>query len=190
MVGEIRDNETASLAVNASLTGHLVLSTLHTNSSAGAIPRLLDMKIEPFLLVSTLNIVIAQRLVRKLSETKEKHVLNKAELESLGKVVDLKRVLAQLKEEKAVPADATWEKIPFWKPGTKEGSEGYHGRIVIHEVLKVTQPIRDLIIKGATSGEIEIQAKKEGMCTMLEDGIFKAVQGFTTIEEVLRVVTE
>ena len=199
MVGEIRDGETASLAVNAALTGHLVLSTLHTNSAAGAVPRLLDMKIEPFLLVSTLNVVIAQRLVRKLSEGKMKHFLTKAEIENLGKKVDLDRVKQILVEEKVIEKNTAWEKIPFWKPANFEGSatggpatgtEGYKGRLVIHEVLKMSPTIKDLIMKGATSSDIEVQAKKEGMVTMLEDGIFKCVQGFTTIEEVLRVVTE
>ncbi|MES3031385.1 MAG: GspE/PulE family protein [Patescibacteria group bacterium] len=190
MVGEIRDNETAALAVNASLTGHLVLSTLHTNSAAGALPRLLDMKIEPFLLVSTLNIIIAQRLVRKLSENKEKYFLTKAEVTALGKTVDLDRVFEALKVEKIVKDNESWEKIPFWKPTASKDDDGYKGRVGIHEVLKVSQTIKELIIKGATSGEIEVQAKKEGMITMLEDGIFNAVQGNTTIEEVLRVVSE
>jgi type IV pilus assembly protein PilB len=191
MVGEIRDGETAALAINASLTGHLVLSTLHTNSAAGAVPRLIDMKIEPFLLVSTINVIIAQRLVRKLSDDKEKHILTKDELASLKKIVDLDRVLLQLREEKIVKPGDTWEKIPFYKPvSTKEGEDGYKGRVGIHEVLKVTPTIRELIIKGATSAEIEIQAKKEGMLSMIEDGIFKAVQGQTTIEEVLRVISE
>ena len=190
MVGEIRDNETASLAVNASLTGHLVLSTLHTNSAAGAIPRLLDMKIEPFLLVSTINIIIAQRLVRRLSENKEKYNLTKAELATLGKSVDLDRVLALLKSEKVVKPSDTWEKISFYKPVPAKDDDGYKGRVGIHEVLKVTQTIKELIIKGATSGEIETQAKKEGMTTMIEDGIYNAVKGDTTIEEVLRVISE
>ena len=191
MVGEIRDDETASLAVNASLTGHLVLSTLHTNSAAGAIPRLLDMKIEPFLLVSTLDIVIGQRLVRRLSDTKEKYQFKKAELEVLGKTVDLDAVLDALKAEKIVEEDAKWSDIPFWKPvPAGENDDGYKGRVGIHEVLKVTPTIKDLIIKGASSDEIEKQAKKEGMLTMLEDGIFKAAQGMTTIEEVLRVISE
>ncbi len=190
MVGEIRDNETAALAVNASLTGHLVLSTLHTNSAAGAIPRLLDMKIEPFLLVSTINIIIAQRLVRRLSDNKEKYFLSKAEIETLGKSVDLKRVLEQLQTEKVIKDVSSWEKIPFFKPVSGKEDDGYKSRVGIHEVLKVTQSIKELIIKGATSEEIEIQAKKEGMQSMIEDGIFKAVQGFTTIEEVLRVVSE
>ncbi len=190
MVGEIRDNETASLAVNAALTGHLVLSTLHTNSAAGAIPRLMDMKIEPFLLVSTLNIVVAQRLVRKLTDAKEKYFLSKAELSQLEKTIDLESVLKTLKEEKIVEKNATWEKIPFWKPAKKEGSDGFSGRIGIHEVLKMSPTIKDLIMKGATTAEIEAQAKKEGMITMFEDGIFQAVQGLTTIEEVLRVISE
>ncbi len=189
MVGEIRDNETAALAVNASLTGHLVLSTLHTNSAAGAIPRLLDMKIEPFLLVSTINIIIAQRLVRRLSENKEKYFLSKAELESLGKAVDLGRVLNFLKTEKIIREDS-WDKIAFYRAVPGKEDDGYKGRIGIHEVLRVTQSIRELIIKGSTTEEIEGQAKKEGMLTMIEDGIFKAVQGHTTIEEVLRVVSE
>ena len=191
MVGEIRDNETAALAINASLTGHLVLSTLHTNSAAGAIPRLLDMKAEPFLLVSTLNIVIAQRLVRKLAATKNKYFLNKEELKSLGAVISLDRMLDLLKEEKIIDAKDDWDKVTFCKPAPgKDSEDGYSSRIGIHEVLRVTPTIKDLIMKGATAGAIEEQAKSEGMMTMIEDGIFKAAQGTTTIEEVLRVVSE
>lgn len=191
MVGEIRDNETAALAINASLTGHLVLSTLHTNSAAGAIPRLLDMKVEPFLLVSTLNVVIAQRLVRKLAASKTKYFLTKEEIESLGKVVSLDRILTLLKEEKIIDKKAKFEDVPFWKPSSSGDSEdGYASRVGIHEVLPITPTIKELIMKGATASEIEEQAKQEGMMTMLEDGIFKAVQGMTTIEEVLRVITE
>lgn len=191
MVGEIRDNETASLAVNASLTGHLVLSTLHTNSASGAVPRLVDMKVEPFLIVSTVNVIIAQRLVRRLTDTKEKYFLTKAGLATLAKSVDLVRVLKELKEEKIVPVNAVWEKIGFYRPRPGEDSpDGFSGRIGIHEVLKVTTAIRDIIIKGGTGADIETQAKKEGMLTMIEDGIFKCVQGQTTIEEVLRVVSE
>ncbi|MBU6430913.1 MAG: Flp pilus assembly complex ATPase component TadA [Patescibacteria group bacterium] len=191
MVGEIRDGETASLAINAALTGHLVLSTLHTNSAAGAIPRLIDMKIEPFLLVSTINVVIGQRLVRKLCSAKEKYFLSRAELESLGKTVDMDRVLGFLKEEKVVGAEASWETIPFYKPKpSAECADGYGGRVGIHETLKMSAAVRELIMNGKTSEDIEKQAKKEGMMTMVEDGIFKAAQGITTIEEVLRVVTE
>jgi type IV pilus assembly protein PilB len=191
MVGEIRDNETAGLAVNAALTGHLVLSTLHTNSAAGALPRLIDMKMEPFLLASTLEIIIGQRLVRKLANSKEKYFLTPAGLASLGKIVDLDRMMQSLKDEKIIPPEATWETVPFYKPKeSEESKDGYKGRIGIHEVLKMSSTIRDLIMKSATAEQIEIQAKKEGMLIMTEDGIFKAVQGLTTIEEVLRVVSQ
>src|SRR3989338_857490 len=184
MVGEIRDNETAGLAINAALTGHLVLSTLHTNSAAGALPRLLDMKVEPFLMISTLDIVIAQRLVRKLSVSKTKYFLSKEELASLGNVVSLDRMLDLLKEEKIIGKKDDFDKIPFWKPNPGVDSEdGYSSRIGIHEVLKVTPTIKNLIMKGATTSEIEKQAKLDGMMTMIEDGIFKAAQGLTTIEE-------
>jgi len=191
MVGEIRDNETAALAINASLTGHLVLSTLHTNSAAGAIPRLLDMKAEPFLLVSTLNVIIAQRLIRRLAPSKTKYFLTKEEITSLGNIVSLDRMLDLLKQEGVVDKKATWEKIPFHKPKPGgESEDGYQSRIGIHEVLKMSPAIKNLIMKGATAAEIEEHAKTEGMMTMIEDGIFQAVQGVTTIEEVLRVVSE
>ncbi len=190
MVGEIRDGETASLAVNAALTGHLVLSTVHTNSAAGAIPRLMDMGIEPFLLVSTINVIIAQRLVRRLSSGKEKHILSKSELESLKKSVDLERVFKFLKDEKIVKPSDTWETIPFYTPkGSKESEDGYSGRVGVHEVLRVTTTIKEIILKGGTIDTLETQAKKEGMMTMLEDGIFLAAQGITTIEEVLGAVS-
>lgn len=189
MVGEIRDNETAALAVNASLTGHLVLSTLHTNSAAGAIPRLMDMKVEPFLLVSTLDIVIGQRLVRRLTDTKSPYFLTKDEIAQLRKTVDLDHVLEVLKTEKIVKTD-DWSKIQFWKGGSTNDEESYKGRIGIHEILKMSTAIKDLIMKNSTAGDIEAQAKKEGMLTMFEDGIFKCVQGLTTLEEVLRVVSE
>lgn len=188
MVGEIRDNETASLGVNAALTGHLVLSTLHTNSAAGAIPRLLDMKIESFLLVSTLNIVIAQRLVRRLGPKREKYTLTPAGLAELSKIVDVDRVLAVLKEEKIVADNATWNDVPFYRPKVGKDEDGYEGRIGIHEVLQVTETIKEMVIKGNTADEISKQAMKEGMMTMLEDGVYKAVRGQTTIEEILRVV--
>jgi len=191
MVGEIRDRETASLGVNAALTGHLVLSTLHTNSAAGAVPRLVDMGIEPFLLVSTINVVVGQRLVRRLCGQREKHTLSRDEIEQLEKSFDLDRVLKFLKEEKIVKKDDDWGSIPFYKAApSPECETGYKGRAVIHEVLKVTPTIKELVIKGEGTDAIEDQAKKEGMITMMEDGLFKAVQGTTTIEEVLRVVSE
>ena len=190
MVGEIRDDETAALAVNAALTGHLVLSTLHTNSAAGAMPRLLDMKVESFLLVSTLDIVIGQRLVRRLTHSKQQYKLSRDEFSVLQKLVDLDHVLEALKHEKIVKPNETWDKIQFWKPVKGVDDDGFKSRVGIHEVLKMTPSIKDLIMKNSTSIEIEAQAKKEGMLTMIEDGIFKCVQGLTTIEEVLRVVSE
>jgi len=191
MVGEIRDNETASLAINAALTGHLVLSTLHTNSAAGAVPRLMDMKCEPFLLVSTIKIIIAQRLVRRLSETKTQYFLSDAELGQLGKKIDLDRVLGFIKKENLIDQNVTWKQIPFYKPTViDETNDGYKGRVGIHEALKVTSAVKELIIRNATADEIQEQAKKDGMLTMLEDGIFQCVQGMTSIEEVLRVAND
>jgi len=191
MVGEIRDKETASLAVNAALTGHLVLSTLHTNSAAGAIPRLIDMGVEPFLLSSTLNLVIAQRLVRRLCREKEKYYLKKEEIKNLSEYVEIERVENLLKEEKILKRKQGLEKVPFYKKKkSKECPDGYKGRIGIFEVLLVTETIKEMIVKRSSSDVIEKQAKQEGMITMVEDGLIKAVQGITTIEEVLRVITE
>jgi type IV pilus assembly protein PilB len=190
MVGEIRDKETASLAINAALTGHLVLSTLHTNSAAGAIPRLLDMGVEPFLLVSTLKVVIGQRLTRKLTPAHEKYELTRDEQAQLERAVDAGVVLKTLKEERIVPTDATWKNVPFWRPKADVSGEGFAGRIGIYEVLPVNSTIKELVMKNATADDIHVQARKDGMLTMSEDGIFKAAQGVTTIEEVLRVITE
>ena len=191
MVGEIRDKETASLAVNAALTGHLVLSTLHTNSAAGAVARLIDMGIEPFLLVSTLRVVIGQRLVRKLASDKEPNEFSRDEVARLEKMVDAGVVLKALKEEKVVSASETWKNVKFFKP--KENGvtpSGYSGRVGIYEVLPVTQTIKELMMKSASDTEITAQARSEGMLSLSEDGIFKSAQGTTTVEEVLRVITE
>ena len=191
MVGEIRDNETASLAINAALTGHLVLSTLHTNSAAGALPRLMDMKAEPFLVVSTINTIIAQRLVRMLCGEREKYFLSEKEQEELKKSVDLDRVLQFLKKERIVPQSSNFKDVPFYKAVSSEACpDGYKNRIGIHEILHMSEAIKNLIMENVSSDVIEKQAKSEGMMTMLEDGIFKCVQGITTIEEVLRVTSE
>lgn len=191
MVGEIRDTDTIGLAINASLTGHLVLSTLHTNSAASTIPRMLDMGAEPFLLVSTINVIVAQRLVRRLCSEKEEYKLSKKELEKLSKQVDLDKVLTALKEEKIIGEKDNWDTINFFKTkANPECKDGFRGRVGIHEVLKMSPSIKDLIIAGATADKIDAQAREEGMVTMMEDGIFKAVQGVTTLEEVLRVISE
>ncbi len=191
MVGEIRDSETAGLAINAALTGHLVLSTIHTNSAAGAIPRLIDMGALPFLIVSTVKTIIAQRLVRKLTPSREKYFLSADELKNLGKVVNLERMLELLKNEKLVGPKEDWSKVPFYKPAkSQESADGYQSRVGIHEVLKVSPAVKEMVLRGASSDEIEKQAKTEGMMTILEDGVFQAVLGNTSLEEVFRVVSE
>ena len=191
MVGEIRDNETAGLAINAALTGHLVLSTLHTNSAAGALPRLLDMKAEPFLIVSTVNIIIAQRLVRTLCKNRETYKLSADQLKELAKEIDLDYMLEIMRREKIISPAETWANLDFFraKP-VKDCPDGYHGRIGLHEVLIMSETIKNLVMANATSDDVEKQAKKEGMITMFEDGLIKAVQGITSIEEVLRVTKE
>lgn len=191
MVGEIRDNETASLAINAALTGHLVLSTLHTNSAAGALPRLLDMKVEPFLIASTVNSIIAQRLVRTLCPEKDLYVMNESEKAALGKAANMEQLVKNLRSEKIIGPYEGLEKVSWGK--VKQGQEckdGYKGRIGIHEVLEVTEAIREMIIKNSSSDEIDRKARAEGMITMLEDGLLKSAQGTTTVEEVLRVTSE
>jgi len=191
MVGEVRDQETASLAINAALTGHLVLATVHTNSASGTVARLVDMGVETFLLVSTLRVAIGQRLVRKLAEDKLAYFLSKAEKDELASHVNLDSVLNALKEEKVVKDDATWNDIPFYHPKEKgETEDGYKGRMGIHEVLQVSPTIKEMVMSQKTGDEIEVQARKEGMLTMLEDGIYKAATGMTSIEEVLRVINE
>jgi type IV pilus assembly protein PilB len=191
MVGEIRDEETASLAINAALTGHLVLATLHTNSASGTVARLIDMGAEAFLMVSTLRVAIGQRLVRKLADDKEPYILTKAERDELAVHADMTHVLQVLKEEKIVKDNATWNDITFFRPKENgETEDGYKGRVGIHEVLEITPTIKELVLSHKSSDDIEAQARKEGMLTMLEDGIFKAAKGLTSIEEVLRVINE
>lgn len=191
MVGEIRDGETASLAINAALTGHLVLSTIHTNSAAGAIPRLIDMGVEPFLLTSTVRVIIGQRLVRQLTEHKKEYALDKAMRAKIASEEEFNAALKALHDEKLVKKGSTFDTIPFYRPvASADGADGYKNRIGIHEVLSVSSAIREIILHSSTSDAIEAQAKKEGMLTMIEDGLYKAARGITSIEEVLRTVTE
>jgi len=191
MVGEIRDSETASLAINAALTGHLVLSTLHTNSAAGAIPRLIDMKVEPFLIASTLNLVLAQRLVRKLCEQKEEYKISDKRIKELFKDCDSSRALSVLKEDKIIKSNQKLSSVKFYhSKKSKTCPKGYKGRCGIFEVLPITESIKRLINRGVFSSQIQERAIKEGMRTMAEDGFVKAAQGVTTIEEILRVIME
>jgi len=175
MIGEMRDLETCRIAIQSALTGHLVLSTLHTNSAAGGITRLLDMGVEDYLLGSTVNGILAQRLVRRLDpETATSY-------EALPEVIE-QFELHKYTDERP---------IRLWKPGTSTANPtGYRGRRAIMEFLVMTDPLRRLVMQRADAGEIERQARVEGMRTMYEDGIAKAVAGITTIEEVLRVTQE
>lgn len=175
MVGEIRDEETAGLAVNISLTGHLVFSTLHTNDAATTLPRLLDMKVEPYLIASTVNVAIGQRLLRKLcSACKEEKTLTQAEASSLDGFVPKKFLSAG--------------KSVFESRGCDEcRGTGYRGRIGIQEVLVVTPAIRDAILRRASSSELRAIAVHEGMVPIVVDGFKKVLSGETTIEEVLRM---
>jgi type IV pilus assembly protein PilB len=177
-VGEIRDNETAGIAINAALTGHLVLSTLHTNDAATTLPRLTDMKIEPFLVASTINVIVAQRLVRKICEMcKTSYTVTRTDL------------LQNLPPEIIDKHFADKQEIRIYKgAGCKIcHSTGYVGRVGVFEILEVTPKVKQLIIEKAEADEIGRVARAEGMNTMLDDGINKVVKGVTTIEEVLRV---
>lgn len=178
MVGEIRDSETASIAVNTALTGHLLLSTLHTNDAATTLPRLLDMKIEPFLVASTVNMAIAQRLVRKIcAGCKTERLLSKGEKLSLS-------------EQLGTKALRNISKTFFGKGCSTCLESGYKGRTVIAEVLIVDTNIREAMLRKASASEIREIAIKNGMATIAEDGLRKILGGLTTFEEVLRVAHE
>jgi type IV pilus assembly protein PilB len=195
LVGEIRDAETANLAVQAALTGHLVFSTLHTNSAAGVLPRLLDMGIEPFLIASTVNTVIGQRLVRRVAGEKKTYSSTALEAESVHETIG--QLLPQDRASvAAVSADLGYKDLPLAGQkaytlvkgeDTPQTPGGYKGRVGLYEVMDVTQDIQSLIVKRATSAEIQNMAVQQGMITMRQDGYLKALQGLTTLEEVNRV---
>lgn len=193
MVGEIRDEETASLAINAALTGHLVLSTLHTNSAAGALPRLRDMKVEAFLLASTLNLVLAQRLVRRLCDkcsVKQKYTPEL--IKDLKEDFDTDAILAVLQREGVVKSESSWSDVVLHKAGgCKKCHNGYKGRIGIYEMIEVTPEIQEVITPQTTTAQLEAVARKtQGLVTMVEDGFVKVAAGITSLEEVLRVARE
>lgn len=193
MVGEIRDEETASLAINAALTGHLVLSTLHTNSAAGAIPRLRDMKVESFLLASTLNLVVAQRLVRKLCEKcRKKRKMDKDILSDLQQEFDIEAIFAVLQREGIVAKGTTWQDVEFNVPvGCKKCRDGYKGRLGIYEVLEITSVIRELLTSKTTADELSEKARRDqNMVSLVEDGFIKLVEGITSLEEIMRVARD
>ena len=198
MVGEIRDSETAGLAVQAALTGHLVFSTLHTNSAAGILPRLLDMGIEPFLLASTLNVVIGQRLVRRLTEKREMYKSSDVETASINAIVgDLlpkdKELVAEVGEDLGYPGLPIRNDDYYMLAhgiNTKETPGGYSGRAGLYETIVVDEDIQKMIISHSTANEIMRLAKQKGTITMRQDGILKALSGITTIEEVNRVASD
>jgi type IV pilus assembly protein PilB len=220
MVGEIRDGETAGLGVQASLTGHLVFSTLHTNNAATCLPRLLEMGIEPFLIASTVRAVIGQRLVRRLCpDCREPYELQAPEMKQIVKTfhLDGEGTMAKVHElevqaldggigkSNAAKAGATGAKADMLSSTAtgirnmykahQDGCDtcshtGYKGRMGIYEVLNNTPTVQSLIVSNATSDTIQTQAIKEGMLTMQLDGFVKALRGETTIEEILRVTSE
>lgn len=198
MVGEIRDTETANLAVQASLTGHLVFSTLHTNSAAGILPRMLDMGIEPFLLASTLNTVIGQRLVRRVSEKRTAFQSNEMQTEEINEIVG--NLLPKTQEEVAeVSDDLGYAGLPLANQTSytlvkgvddQDSPGGYSGRAGLYEAIEVDEDIQKLIISHATSAEVMRVAREKGTVTMRQDGTLKALSGITTMEEVKRVASD
>lgn len=198
MVGEIRDGETANLAVQAALTGHLVFSTLHTNSAAGILPRLIDMGIEPFLIASTVNTIIGQRLVRRVAAKRNTYQSSPLETQSIIETVG--HLLPKTPDEvERVSADLGYKNLPLANQksytlvkgrDTPQTPGGYKGRAGLYEVMEVTEEIQQLIIKHATSHEVQKVAMAQGMITMRQDGYLKALTGITTLEEVNRVASD
>lgn len=198
MVGEIRDSETANLAVQAALTGHLVFSTLHTNSAAGVLPRLLDMGIEPFLIASTVNTIIGQRLVRRVAPKRDSYQSNPVETQNIMATVG--HLLPKTKTDvTTISEDLGYKDLPLAGQNaytlvkgkdTPQTPRGYSGRAGLYEVMDVTEEIQNLIVKRSTSAEIQRMAVSQGMVTMRQDGYLKSLQGLTTLEEVNRVAAD
>lgn len=200
MVGEIRDSETANLAVQAALTGHLVFSTLHTNSAAGVLPRLLDMGIEPFLIASTVNTILGQRLVRRVAKHREEFQSNPAETQNINNIIG--HLLPKNKSDvTSICDDLGYKDLPLASQSaytlvkgvdTRQdpAPNGYSGRAGLYEVMDVSEEIQELIMNRATSADIQRKAQEQGMLTMRQDGYMKVLSGITTIEEVNRVTTD
>jgi len=186
MVGEVRDEETAFLVSHAALTGHIVLSTLHTTDSLGGIPRLIDLGIKPYLVPPTLSCIIAQRLVRRLCQSCKKETKPKKEVRELI-LKEVENLPAQIKKKVKVP-----DPFKIFEPtGCKKcNQEGFSGRIALFEILEMTDQLSEIILKSPTIKNLQQEAKRQGMITMFQDGILKVLNGVTTIEEVLRVAEE
>ncbi len=193
MVGEIRDKETAEIASHAAMTGHLVLSTLHTNDAPGALPRLTEMGVANFLVASTTNLIIAQRLVRKICpHCIQSYTLTKKEVEDLGKQFNLEDIVNFLIKQKELEEGMGVEEINFFrgKGCVKCGQKGYKGRLGIFEVLEVTDEMAEAILENKSKEDMYKLAMEQGMINMAQDGFIKAKRGVTTLEEVLRVTKE
>ncbi|MFZ3020259.1 MAG: ATPase, T2SS/T4P/T4SS family [Minisyncoccia bacterium] len=185
MIGELKEEDLAVLALNAAISGKLILAPVKSKTAGKVFEELTNLGIERFLLSSSVKVVMGHALVKKISDKKEEYALSKEDLSKLNKIADLEKVLTALKQEKIVNNSATWQTIKCFKP--LEDTEYVIG---VHEVLKITPTIKDLILDGATGREIESQAIREGMLTLVEDALFKAVSGATTLEEVFRLSEE
>lgn len=194
MIGEIRDKETAEEAVHAAMTGHIVFSTLHTNNASAALPRLLDIGVEPYLIASTVNAVLAQRLVRVICKDCQKPVkLDEATAEAIAKQFHVEKLMATLAKNGAVPAKTkSFKDLKFFKGEgcDKCSHSGYRGRLGIHEILEVSPAVAEMIMQHKSSQEIQDQAETEGMVLLWEDGFIKALRGVTTVDEIIRVSKE
>ena len=193
MVGEIRDGETAEIATNAAMTGHLVFATLHTNDAVTALPRLVDMGVPRFLVAFTANMIVAQRLVRKICKNcPQPYKLSKQQLKELGELYDVEKLTRGLESNGFIGKGMTLDKVDFFHgAGCKQcNNEGYKGRQGIYEVLEISRTIQELISKNATSSEIMDAAEQEGMISIVVDGFAKAIQGITSLEEIMRVTKE
>jgi len=193
MVGEIRDGETAEIATNAAMTGHLVFATLHTNDAVTSLPRLVDMGVPRFLVAFTCNIIVAQRLVRKICKNcPTPYKISKQQLKELSAVYDVPHLTELLHRDGFLEPGQTLDKVDFFHgAGCKQcNGEGYKGRMGIYEVLEVSKPIQDLINKNASNAEMMSVAESEGMIPIVEDGFAKAIKGVTSLEEIMRVTKE
>ena len=191
MVGEVRDEDTASLVVHAALTGHIVLSTLHTNSATGVIPRLLDMGVDKYLIPSTLSIAISQRLIRRLCDDCKERIKPKNEIRELI-LRELKNIPVGKEKSASVHLATRGEDLNlFIAKGCREcGGTGYTGRIGLFEVLKMTNELADIVLEAPSEGNITKEGIRQGMITLRQDGILKAIDGITTMEEIIRVTKE
>lgn len=194
MVGEIRDQETAEIAIHAAMTGHLVLSTLHTNDAVTTLPRLSDMDVPAFLIATTTNVIVAQRLLRKICpHCIQSYNLEKEAIDEIAKHFDVETLLLNMEKRKIISdAKQGLESLLFYrgKGCNKCSNSGYKGRIGIYETLEITEEMRSLIMKKVSADDITAQAEKQDMLKMFEDGFIKAKNGITTLEEVMRVTKE